>query len=93
MWGSVLRCGVGEKRSGERCKGGFRGCGKVWKEMRGDVGGSKVWGEVREMWAVGEVDVGRSMEGVGRCGGNAERGGGRCAGVRGSVVKGERERG
>ena len=33
------------------------------------------------------------MEGVGRCGGNAERGGGRCAGVRGSVVKGEGERG
>ena len=32
------------------------------------------------------------MEGVGRCGGNAERGGGRCAGVRGSVVKVEGER-
>ena len=32
------------------------------------------------------------MEGVGRCGGNAERGGGRCAGVRGSVLKGEGER-
>ena len=52
-----------------------------------------MWGEVSEMWAVGEVDVGRSMEGVRRCGGNAERDGGRCAGVRGSVVKGERERG
>ena len=42
MWGSVLRCGVGEERSGGRCKGGFGGCGKVWKEMRGEV-----WGEVR----------------------------------------------
>ena len=37
VWGSGLRCGVGEERSGERCKGGFRGCGKVWKEMRGEV--------------------------------------------------------
>ena len=37
--------------------------------------------------------MGSSTEGVGRCGGNAERGGGRCAGVRGSVVKGEGERG
>ena len=64
MWGSVLRCGVGEERSGERCKGGFRGCGKVWKEMRGDVGGSKVWGEVREMW--GEVWVVGAVKG--RCG-------------------------
>ena len=44
------------------------------------------WGKVRG-------DVGRSMGGVGRCGGNAERGGERCAGVRGSVVKGEGERG
>ena len=60
MWESVLRCGVGEERSGERCKRGFRGCGKVWKDMRGDVGGNKVWGEVREMWVVGE--------GKGRCG-------------------------
>ena len=29
-------------------------CGDVWKEVRGDlgrdVGGSKIWGEVREMW-------------------------------------------
>ena len=91
----VLRCGVGEERSGERCKGGFRGCGKVWKEMRGDVGGSKVWEEVRKMWAVGE--------GKGRCGKKyggcrevwrkCEKSWGRCAGVRGSVVKGERERG
>ena len=61
MKGSVLRCGVGEERSGGRCKGEFGGCGKVWKAMRGDVGrgvgGSKVWREVREMggemWAVG----------------------------------------
>ena len=37
--------------------------------------------------------MGSSVEGVGRCGGNAERGRGRCAGVRGSVVKGEGERG
>ena len=29
VWGSVWRSGVGEERSGERCKGGFRGCGKV----------------------------------------------------------------
>ena len=72
----------------------------MWKEVRGDVGrgvgGSKVWGAVRkmwgEMWAVGGVrgDVRRSMGGVGRCGGNAERGGGRCTGVRGSVKCGER---
>ena len=49
---------------GEDVKGGFGGYEKVWKEMRRDrgrgVGGSKVWGEVREMWAVGE--------GKGRCG-------------------------
>ena len=30
------------------------------------------------------------MGGVGRCGGNAERGGGRCAGLRGSKKCGER---
>ena len=38
----MLRCGVGEDRSGGRCKEGFGGCGKVWKEMWGEV-----WGEVR----------------------------------------------
>ena len=49
--------------------------------MRRGVGGSKVWGEVREMrgemWAVGKIrgDMGRSMGVVGRWGGNAERGG------------------
>ena len=74
----------------------------MWRSVEGGegdvgrgVGRSKVWEDVREMWAVGEGikgDVGRSMEGVGRCGGNAERGGGRCAGVRGSMVKGEGER-
>ena len=59
MWGSVLRCGVGEERSGEcvqkcrgRCKGGFGVCGEVWKEVRGDVG--RGVGEVRygERWEV-----------------------------------------
>ena len=28
MWGSVLRCGVGEERSGKRCKGGLKGVEK-----------------------------------------------------------------
>ena len=44
MWGSdALRCGVGKEKRGVedvcrgRCKGGFRGCGEVWKEVRGHV--------------------------------------------------------
>ena len=64
MWGSVFRCGVGEKRSGGRCKGGS-GCVEKYGRRCGErCGGSKVKGEVREMWgkmwAMGEDE--------GRCG-------------------------
>ena len=54
----------------------------MWGEMREMRGESGRWGKVRG-------DVERSMGGVERCGGNAEIGGGRCTGVRGSVKCGK----
>ena len=32
VWGSVLKCGVGEERSGGRCKGGFGGVKKYGRK-------------------------------------------------------------
>ena len=76
VWGSVLGCGGGEMKFGERC-GGKRKCGErcqvsaercegvlraVWVSVRGEVW--KVW---REVWEVCR-DVGKCAGGVGAVG-------------------------
>ena len=35
MWGSVLRCGVGQERSGEKCKRGLGGVEKYGRRCGG----------------------------------------------------------